>query len=89
MYELMDDGRLFFLANPIDRYAIGDRTAGLKKNGDGSIDIFIQREPPDEARKSNWLPSPKGLFKMVMRGYQAKADLIDERFRLPGVERFE
>jgi hypothetical protein len=46
MYELIDDDRLFFADNPIKRYAIGDRTGGLKKNADGSIDILIQRILP-------------------------------------------
>ena len=87
MYELMDDGRLFFLNNPINRYAIGDRTAGLKKNADGSIDILIQHEAPGGDRDANWLPAPKGPFKMVFRGYQPKADILDYRFLIPGVER--
>ena len=62
MYELMDDGRLFFTANPINRYAIGDRTSGLRKNADGSIDILIQHEPPGGDKELNWLPA-KGPIK--------------------------
>jgi len=89
MYELMDDGRLFFAANPIDRYAIGNRTSGLKKNADGSLDILIQHEAPGGDKDANWLPAPKGKFRMVFRGYQPKADFLDDRFRLPGVERID
>jgi hypothetical protein len=89
MYELMPDGRLFFLENPIKRYAIGDRTRGLKKNADGSIDILIQQDSPGSDKESNWLPAPKEQFKMVLRGYQPKAEMIDYRFRIPGVERVD
>ena len=89
MYELMDDGRLFFFDNPINRYAIGDRTGGLKRNADGSIDILIQHEAPGGYGDANWLPAPIGQFKMVFRGYQPKADVLDFRFLLPGVERVE
>jgi hypothetical protein len=89
MYELMDDGRLFFLDNPINRYAIGDRTSGLKTNADGSIDILIQYEAPGGDKDANWLPAPKGQFKMVLRGYQPKSDILDYRFRIPGVERVQ
>jgi len=32
MYELNPDGRLFFFENPLQRYAIGDRTEGLRRN---------------------------------------------------------
>lgn len=87
MYELMDDGRLFFTANPINRYAIGNRTSGLKKNVDGSIDILIQHEAPGGDKDANWLPAPKGQFRMVFRGYQPRTEVLDYRFRLPGVER--
>lgn len=86
MYELMEDGRLFFAANPIDRYAIGDRTSGLKKNPDGSVDIMIQHDAPGADQMPNWLPAPGGAFRMVLRAYQPKSDVIDYRFRIPGVE---
>ena len=46
MYEVTPDGRLFFLENPIKRYAIGDRTKGLKKNPDGSIDVLLKHKAP-------------------------------------------
>jgi hypothetical protein len=64
---------LFFLENPIKRYAIGDRTRGLKKNADGSIDILIQHDSPGSDKESNWLPAPKEQFKMVLRGYQPQS----------------
>ena len=89
MYELMDDGRLFFTQNPINRYAIGDRTSGLKKNTDGSIDILIQHKAPGGDKDANWLPAPKGQFRMVFRGYQPRSEILDYRFRLPGVERVQ
>ena len=47
MYSLPE--RLL-VENPINRYSIGDRTAGLKQGADGSLEIYIQhRQPgPDE-----------------------------------------
>jgi hypothetical protein len=89
MYELMVDGRRFFSANPINRYAIGDRTRGLKKNADGSIDILVQHDAPGGDGDANWLPAPRGPFSMVLRAYQPKSDILDDRFRIPGVERVE
>lgn len=84
MYEIAADGRLFFTANPIDRFAIGDRTPGLKRNEDGTLDILISaRRPADTA---NWLPAPAGPFRMTFRGYLPGPALLGGTFHLPAVE---
>ncbi|MDR3453255.1 MAG: DUF1254 domain-containing protein [Rhodoferax sp.] len=90
MYEVEPDGQLFFTANPMGRYAIGDRTAGLMTNKDGAVDIWIQHEAPaDPAQRANWLPAPAGDFRLVLRAYEPKAGLRDGRERLPAVERLD
>ncbi len=67
-----DDFQL--VKNPINRFSIGDRTPGLTKNPDGSLDIYIQsQQPADHA--SNWLPSPAGgQFRLNYRIYLPAAD---------------
>jgi hypothetical protein len=90
MYELMPDGRLFFVDNPIRRYAVGDRSRGLVRNPDGSIDLWIQRDAPppaDAARAANWLPSPAGAFQLTLRAYAPRPALLDGSAPLPSVER--
>ena len=89
MYELTPDGRAYFTDNPIRRYAIGDRTRGLARNPDGSIDLWLQHAPPGKETETNWLPAPTGRFIVVLRGYQPRAEFLDSRFRLPGIERVE
>jgi hypothetical protein len=70
----MYDERQLFAANPINRYAIGDRD-NLKFNADGSLDVYIQRESPGKDKEANWLPAPKsGLFTMNLRLYWPKAE---------------
>lgn len=39
----MYDDKEFFIENDFKRYSIGSTTDGLKKNVDGSIDIYIQK----------------------------------------------
>ena len=57
----------FLHANPMARYSIGDRTAGLKRDADGGLSIRIGiREPAD---RSNWLPAPAGNFYLALRLY--------------------
>ena len=41
----MSDAKNRFVANPINRYSVGDRS-GLVPNADGSVDIYIQNTAP-------------------------------------------
>jgi hypothetical protein len=78
----------FFVENPIRRYGIGDRTKGLKRNLDGSLDILIQHEQPVE-NASNWLPSPAGKFIVILRAYEPRADILTRRWAPPPLRRAE
>jgi hypothetical protein len=82
----MYNEKQLFAANPIDRYAIGDRDK-LAFNPDGSLDLYIQRESPGQDRESNWLPAPAtGTFTMNMRHYWPKPEVIDGSWVPPGVK---
>lgn len=73
---MYDGVRFQFIDNPVNRYAIGSRDA-LRRNRDGSIDIYIQPTAPGGARNANWLPSPaSGEFKMTLRIYMPTPDLV-------------
>lgn len=86
MYEATPEGQFFLVANPAGRYAIGDRTPGLKTNADGSLDIWIARSDPGGERTANWLPAPaEGPFTLSLRAYLPKAEFIDGRYRLPAI----
>jgi hypothetical protein len=81
MYNSSD----FFVDNPVNRYAIGNRTDGLKTNPDGSLTIFLQQDPPEVEKKSNWLPAPEGNFRLSMRLYVPKAEILDGKWTPPAV----
>jgi hypothetical protein len=68
MYEKDADGRLFFNANPLGRYAIGDRTPGLQRRADGTVEVLLQHDAP-AAGTANWLPTPKGPYAITLRAY--------------------
>ena len=81
MYDLPD--RLL-VDNPIQRYAIGSRTQGLKTNADGSVDIYLQATSPGGDKESNWLPTPKqGPFFMVLRMYGPEGKLAAGEWQAP------
>lgn len=86
IYEMMPDGSMFFGDNEIRRYAIGSLTKGLCRRADGGLDILIQKDRPKDPR-ANWLPVPATNFALIMRAYLPGTELLDGRFRYPGVER--
>ncbi|WP_293363879.1 DUF1254 domain-containing protein [Phenylobacterium sp.] len=86
LYEATDDGQFFFWDNPLNRYAIGDRTPGLTTNPDGSLDIWIGHESPGPGREGNWLPAPAAPFALFMRAYLPKPELLHGYYRMPALE---
>lgn len=76
----------FFVANPIDRYAIGDRTPGLEHGAGGSLDVYVRHDPPP-GHEPNWLPAPAGPFYLSMRLYLPGAAVLDGTYRYPVVTR--
>lgn len=60
----------FLVRNPINRYSIGDRTPGLKRDADGGLTIYLQPSSPGPDKEANWLPTPsEGPFMYVIRLY--------------------
>jgi hypothetical protein len=87
MYEATEQGQFFLTDNPLNRYAIGDRTAGLVRGADGGVDIYIQRDDPGAERRANWLPAPaQGPFALTLRAYLPQAALVRGAWRLPALE---
>ena len=70
----MYDQNFFLVSNPLGRYALGSDTPGLRRNPDGSLDIYVQHTAP-AGHLSNWLPAPaSGHFEVTMRLYGPRAD---------------
>jgi hypothetical protein len=83
----MYDAEGYQVANPLNRFAIGDRD-DLKYNSDGSLDIYIQRTSPGRNTESNWLPSPaKGGVGITMRLYAPKPEALDGRWAPPPIQK--
>jgi len=79
----MGDAKNRFVANPINRFSVGDRT-GLVPNADGSVDIYIQNIAP-AGNESNWLPAPAGKFILWLRVYEPGADILDGTYKVPPI----
>lgn len=83
----MYDAEGFQVANPIDRFAIGDRDA-LKFNADGSLDLYIQHDNPGPEKAANWLPAPQqGALGLTLRLYAPRPEALDGRWNPPPIKR--
>jgi hypothetical protein len=79
----MGDARNHFVANPINRYNVSDRS-GLAQNPDGSVDIYIQNAAP-AGHESNWLPAPSGNFILWLRVYIPGEAILQGKYTVPPV----
>jgi hypothetical protein len=88
--------------NSYDRYAVGWPAVEGREpcfNGDGSLDVYIQRDPPgdpDSIEYCNWLPAPEGNFLLFLRMYWPLLELdgdgkqqVKGKWEPPAVQRLE
>jgi hypothetical protein len=70
----MYDGKSqFLIKNPINRYLINSpMLPAMKKNSDGSLTLYIQKDSPGKGKEANWLPAPNDTIYLVMRLYWPK-----------------
>jgi len=72
----MYDGKSqLLIKNPINRYLVNSpMVPNMKKNADGSLTLYIQKDSPGKDKESNWLPAPNDLIYLVMRLYWPKTE---------------
>ena len=83
MYDYPDG---FMIENPINRYSIGTYDE-MKRDGNGSLTVYIQHRTPGENSESNWLPAPDGPFYICLRLYNAKPEALNFDWVPPAVNR--
>ena len=83
----MYDGKTqLLIENPINRYLINSpMLPDMKKNPDGSVTLYIQKDSPGTDKESNWLPAPDGPIYMVMRLYWPKPEVLDGGWKPPAI----
>ncbi|WP_255873034.1 DUF1254 domain-containing protein [Microbulbifer elongatus] len=85
----MYDEGYFFIENPLNRYTLSERN-NLKKNDDGSISLYLQKENPGPEKESNWLPAPDAKFIPMFRLYWPKENppsVLDGSWWPPVIEK--
>jgi hypothetical protein len=85
MYDVPD---YFLVENPLGRYSLGDRTAGIEYDDDDGITVFMSaHEPDDPKRRANWLPTPAGPFRPTLRMYSPRSPVLDGVWMPPAIRR--
>ena len=87
----MYDATSFFVANPINRYAISSWMP-LRKNADGSLDIYVQAASPGKDKESNWLPAASAPFNVTLRMYwptETPPSIMDGSWKPPAVTKVQ
>jgi hypothetical protein len=82
----MYNAKQSFVANPLNRFAIGDRDK-LKFNPDGSLDIYLQHDSPGKDKESNWLPADAGSFNVALRMYWPKESALSGAWTPPPIKK--
>jgi hypothetical protein len=72
----MYDGKTqLLIENPINRYLINSpMLPNMKKNEDGSLTLYLQKNSPGKEKAANWLPAPNDSIYIVMRLYWPKTE---------------
>jgi hypothetical protein len=79
------DAAGYLVANPVNRYSIGNETPGLVQGPGGSLTIVVSASRPGET-SVNWLPAPAGAFSLVLRVYDPAPSVLDGSWSPPAIE---
>ena len=81
MYNMPD--RLL-VQNPLNRYLLNSpMLPDYKRDADGGVTLYIQRQSPGKEKEANWLPAPNGPFSMILRLYWPKIEAVDGAWKAP------
>ncbi|WP_371402614.1 DUF1214 domain-containing protein [Kribbella sp. NBC_00662] len=73
----------YMVGGTTGRSSVGSHS-GLVTNADGSVDILLQpHQPSSEA--TNWLTTPPGRFKLMLRAYLPGTAIVDGDYQVPPV----
>jgi hypothetical protein len=72
------------VANPINRYSVGDRS-GMTRDADGGLTIYVQRNSPGADKESDWLPAPEGPFVLFLRANLPSDDIVKQTWSPPKI----
>ena len=58
----------------------------MKKDADGSLTLYLQKDSPGPDKESNWLPAPAAKCSLVARIYGPSKAAVAGKWQLPPLE---
>lgn len=77
------DSAGYIVRHPSGRSSVDDHS-GLVMNSDGSVDVVLQAQEPS-GPPQNWVPTPGGQFKVMLRAYLPGAAILDGTYEPPPI----
>ena len=75
------------LIKNVARTSRGSNVPEVRKNPDGSVDLYFGPKAPD-GKEANWVPTdPARGFEVMMRFFGPRKPLFDKSWRLPDIEK--
>jgi hypothetical protein len=85
MYKMPES---LLVDNPINRYLLNSTMMSqFKRDADGGLTLLIENENPGKDKEANWLPAPRGPFRMYLRLYWPKAEALNGKWQKPPLKR--
>lgn len=72
--------------NAWNRYQVG-QNYGIQSNDEGGLRIVLSSSKPSDIPEENWLPIPKGDFKLLLRMYWPEPSVLAPAYELPAIAR--
>ncbi|HEV7305996.1 DUF1254 domain-containing protein [Ensifer sp.] len=75
------------LVRNMDKASVASIGEGVKKNADGSVDVYFGAKAP-AGKEANWVPvDPARKFELLFRLYGPEKPLFDKSWKLPDAEK--
>lgn len=75
------------LIKNVNRASRASNSAELKKNADGSVNLYLGPQAPN-GQETNWIPTdPARRFELMFRLYGPKPEFFEKKWKLPDLEK--
>ena len=79
----------YLMRNPLNRYKLSGWDSHFLYNEDGSLDLYVQHDPPAEKWNNNYLPCGEGEMDICLRLYLPLPEARTDKWEPPIIHRID